>query len=95
MIKSVLIALLAALSLGCEAAVDANNATRAELESVGGLGPSISERILEERRKGSFKDWRDLISRVKGVGESNAARLSAEGLTVNGASYRAVAPANK
>lgn len=93
MIKSIVIGLLAAMSLACHAAVDVNQATRAELEAVKGLGPSISERILDERHKGAFKDWQDLIRRVKGVGESNAAKFSADGLTVNGAFYRAATPA--
>ena len=91
--KSIVIGLLAAIGLACQAAVDVNQATRAELEAVAGLGPAISERILDQRRKGAFKDWQDLIRRVKGVGESNAAKFSAEGLTVNGAPYRAATPA--
>ena len=93
MIKRIVIALLATLSVACHAAVDANQATRAELEAVKGLGPAISSNILDERRKGAFKDWQDLIRRVNGVGASNAAKFSADGLTVNGAPYRAAPPA--
>jgi competence protein ComEA len=96
MIKSMLAGLLAAFASSCfAAAVDANKATRAELESVKGIGPSISESILDERRKGAFKDWQDMIARVKGVSENNAARFSAEGLTVNGELYRGATPAAK
>jgi len=69
--------------------VDANRATQAELEMVKGIGPTISMQILEERRKGAFKDWADLIARVKGVGAGSAAKFSADGLTVNGAPYPA------
>ena len=96
MIKRLLAGLLTAFALSClAAAVDANSATRAELESVHGIGPSICERILEERRNGAFKDWQDMIDRVKGVSQNNAAKFSAEGLTVNGQSYRGAALAAK
>jgi competence protein ComEA len=73
--------------------VDVNQATQAQLESVSGIGPSIAGNILDERRKGAFKDWQDMIDRVKGVRERSAAKFSTEGLTVNGASYRDAAPA--
>jgi competence protein ComEA len=74
------------------AAVDANKATQAELEAVKGVGPAISAKILDERKKGDFKSWQEVLARVKGVGETNAAEFSAEGLTVNGAAFTA-APA--
>ena len=83
--------LLVLLSLCCAAlayaAVDVNQASEAELDGIKGIGPSISGKILDERKKGAYKDWPDLIERVKGVGEGNAAKFSAEGLTVNGGSY--------
>jgi len=86
--------LVAALATVCHAAsVDANTATQAELESVGAIGPSIAQAILDGRRNGAFKDWQELIDRVKGIGPHNAARLSAEGLTVNGGSYHGATPA--
>ncbi len=66
------------------AAVDVNNANRAELEAVSGIGPSLAQRMLDERRKRSFTDWADLIARVNGLGAVNAAKLSAAGLTVGG-----------
>jgi competence protein ComEA len=67
------------------AAADVNTATRAELEAVSGVGPGIAETILDERKKGAFKDWGDFVRRVKGVNQRRAARLSAAGLTVSGA----------
>jgi competence protein ComEA len=73
------------------AAVDVNQASQAELESITGLGPATASLIVDERRKGPFKSWADLIGRVKGVGKHSAAKLSAEGMTVNGASYQAAA----
>jgi competence protein ComEA len=78
-------------ALAC-AAVDVNQATPAELDSVNGIGPGIAARILEERKKASFKDWADLEKRVPGIKDKRAVRLSDAGLTVNGASYGAPAP---
>jgi competence protein ComEA len=95
MLKKLLAALLALCAAAAFAAVDVNKADQAALESVKGIGPAISGKILEERKKGSFKDWNDLIERVKGVGEGNAAKFSADGLTVNGASFGGAAPAKK
>lgn len=69
------------------AGVDVNQASAAELDGIKGIGPGVSSRILDERGKGNFKDWADLIARVKGIGTGNAVRLSSEGLTVGGASF--------
>ena len=74
------------------AAVDVNKGTEADLDGVKGVGPSMSKRILEARKEGEFKDWPDLMQRVKGVKEKKAAKLSAEGLTVNGKSFGGAAP---
>jgi competence protein ComEA len=95
MFKKILAALLALIAAAAFAAVDVNKADQAALESVKGIGPAISSKILDERKKGSFKDWGDLIERVKGVGEGNAARFSADGLTVNGASFSGAPAATK
>ena len=65
---------------------------QAELEAVKGIGPSMATRILDARKASPFKDWTDLADRVKGVGPGNAAKFSAEGMTVAGAPYTA-APA--
>lgn len=85
--------LLATAALASPAhAADANKATQAELEAVKGIGPAMAERILEERKKAPFKNWADMIDRVKGLGEGNAARYSEAGLTV-GADKFTAAPA--
>ncbi|MBS0434391.1 MAG: helix-hairpin-helix domain-containing protein [Proteobacteria bacterium] len=84
----------AALSLACAAAfaaTDVNKANQAELEAVKGIGPSMATRILEARKSGSFNNWADLQGRVKGVGDGNARKFSADGLTVNGQAYTAAA----
>lgn len=93
MFKRLLAAVLACLAMSAFAAVDANKASAADLDSVKGIGPAISARIVEERNKAPFKSWEDFIERVKGVGEGNAAKFSAAGLTVGGASFKGVAPA--
>ena len=64
--------------------LELNTATRAQLESLQGIGPSLAEQILLARRKGPFTDWNDLRRRVRGVGPKLATRLSAQGLVVNG-----------
>lgn len=88
-ILAVLVMMYAAVSF---AAVDVNKATAAELDGIKGIGPAISAKILDEKKKGgNFKDWDDLVKRVNGVGEANAAKFSAEGLTVGGASFKGVA----
>jgi len=70
------------------AAVDVNKATAAELDGVKGIGPAISAKIVDERKKGNFKDWNDFVTRVNGIGEKSAANLSTNGLTVGGAAYK-------
>jgi len=87
MLKAVCALVLAFATAAAFAVVDANKATQAELESVKGIGPAVSQRILDERRKREFSDWADFIARVKGVGEAGAKRYSDGGLVVNGAAY--------
>jgi competence protein ComEA len=77
------------------AAVDVNTATSAELDAIKGIGPVKSALIISERKKAPFKDWNDFVTRVKGVGTDSAAKFSADGLTVNGTSYKAGAKADK
>jgi competence protein ComEA len=100
MFKKLLATMLALFAAAAFAAVDANKATQAELESIKGIGPAIAGKILDERKKSSFKDWQDMVDRVSGIGENNAAKFSSEGLTVNGAAFagapaKAAAPAAK
>lgn len=78
-------------AVACFAAVDVNKAGAADLDSIKGIGPAMSGKILDARKKGEFKDWTDLIDRVSGVGAGNAAKFSKEGLTVNGTLYKASA----
>ena len=68
-------------------ATEINQATEAELDSVKGLGPASTARILQAREQAPFKDWADFLRRVKGFKATTAARLSEAGLTVNGAAF--------
>lgn len=89
-IVSTCILVYALLGLGAAAAfaaeagpIELNRASVAELDGLKGIGPALSRRILEARDQGPFQDWNDFLGRVTGVGPRSAARLSAEGLTVN------------
>jgi competence protein ComEA len=94
--KSLLGALAALCAAGAFAGVELNKADQAALESVQGLGPALSGKLLEERKKGPYKSWEDVIERVRGVGPASAARLSTAGLTVNDSPYAgAKAPSAK
>ena len=95
MLKKLLALVLALFATLAMAAVDVNKATEAQLDGVKGIGPVTSKLIMAERKKGEFKSWEDFIERVKGVGEGRAEKLSAEGLTVNGATYKAAATTKK
>lgn len=94
MLKKIAAALAAmAFAMVSFAAVDANKGSVADLDGLKGVGPAMSKRIVDARKQSEFKDWPDLMSRVKGVKGKTAAKLSAEGLTVNGASFKDGAPA--
>jgi competence protein ComEA len=91
-----LFAFIAAMSLvAAFAAVDVNKGTEVQLDSIKGIGPATSALIMAERKKAEFKNWDDLISRVKGLGDKTAAKLSEGGLTVGGTSYKPSAAAPK
>lgn len=83
--------LLGLASLTAFAAIDVNKASEADLDSVKGIGPGTSSKILEMRKTAPFKNWGDFMTRVSGIGEKRAAKLSAEGLTVNGESFKPTA----
>jgi competence protein ComEA len=73
-------------------AVEINQASLTEVEAVTGIGTALAERIDEARRSGGFRDWPDLIARVRGLGPASAARLSAAGLRVDGRPYEPLRP---
>lgn len=75
------------------AAVDVNKASQAELETVKGIGPAMSTKILNARKGGDFKNWDDLMQRVSGMGPGNARRMSQAGLRVGSSPFQAHATA--
>ncbi|MBS0450276.1 MAG: helix-hairpin-helix domain-containing protein [Proteobacteria bacterium] len=94
MLKKLLAGLAMLAAASAFAAVDANKATPADLDGIKGVGPAMSQRIVDARKQGEFKSWDDFMARVKGVKEKKAEKLSSEGLTVNGQSFKsAAAPA--
>ena len=91
MFKKIMVSLLALCAAVSFAAVDINKATVADLDSIKGIGPATSAKMLDERKASPFKDWADLIQRVPGIGDKRATKLSAQGLTVNGDAFKPVA----
>lgn len=91
MLKKMLAVLAMLCAAAAFAAVDVNTARASDLDGIKGIGPAMSKRILDERKKGKFGDWPDLVARVKGLGDGSAAKLSAQGLTVNGDTFKAAA----
>lgn len=88
--KQRLIALLLSLSAVTTAfaAVDVNKASEADLDSIKGIGPGTSAKIIEQRKAAPFKSWGDLMTRVSGIGAKRASSLSEQGLTVNGEAFK-------
>ncbi len=70
--------------------LELNRASRAELESLPGLGPAMASQLLARREDAPYADWQDLARRVRGMGPKLREKLSAAGLRVNG---QAVEPA--
>ncbi len=54
-------------SMGSEDLININTASQKELESLSGIGPVYAGRIIEYRKKYSFKKIEDII-KVKGIG---------------------------
>jgi competence protein ComEA len=83
-VKAALGVLALWVSFSTAAAVEIDTANEAELDSVRGLGPSSTARILKAREAGPFADWQDVMRRVKGIKQATAQKLLHQELTVNG-----------
>jgi competence protein ComEA len=77
--------------------LELNDANRAQLEQLNGIGVSTAEVILQERAKAPFRDWIDLSQRVKGMSGKRLEQLQQQGVTVNGVpgTFTAGAPRKK
>lgn len=75
------------LCLSSVQALEVNLASEAELDSLRGIGPPFTRRLMDERERHAFQDWQDLMNRVAGMGPKVARSLSKQGLTVQGLSY--------
>lgn len=72
-------------------AVDVNTASARELAEVTGISPATAEAIVQERRRGGFSSWTDLVNRVVGLSSArNAVLASMGGLVVDGESLPGV-----
>jgi len=85
------VALLVPLTI---AALEINDASRAQLEQLDGVGVTMAEQMLAQRAKARFAGWDDLRKRVKGIGGMRVQQWQAQGVTVNGerGAFTAVAP---
>ncbi|MPT29566.1 MAG: helix-hairpin-helix domain-containing protein, partial [Achromobacter sp.] len=64
-------------------ALDVNQASAQQLESIRGIGPRTAEIIVGEReRGGKFDSFEDLAERVRGIGLKKAQALESAGLQV-------------
>lgn len=77
---------LAAFGSGAQT-VDIAQAREIDLDGLRGLGPATTRRILEERERQPFRDWKDLMKRTPGMGPKKASQLSEQGLRVQGQTY--------
>jgi competence protein ComEA len=68
-------------------ALEINQANEAELDSIKGMGPAMTRKVLVARADKPFSNWKDLMSRVAGIGKAKAQQFSAQGLVVNGQSF--------
>ena len=94
MIAKTAAVLVAGLFAGLSwAQIELNKASEIDLDSLKGVGPSLTRQVLDERQKGAFADWLDVMQRIKGIGPKKAASLSAQGLRVQGQLYAPSAPA--
>ena len=78
--------LVGALACACLSALalEINQANEAELDSIKGLGPAMTRKVLTARADKPFMNWKDLMSRVAGIGPAKAQQFSDQGVLVNG-----------
>ena len=68
-------------------ALEINQANEAELDSIKGMGPAMTRKVLNARAEKPFINWKDLMSRVTGIGKNKAQQFSDQGVLVNGLAF--------
>ena len=68
-------------------ALEINQANEAELDSIKGMGPAMTRKVLAARADKPFTNWKDLMARVAGIGKAKAQQFSVQGVVVNGQSF--------
>jgi competence protein ComEA len=83
------------LLLFTASALEINDASRAQLEQLNGVGVTMADQMLAERAKAPFAGWDDLRKRVKGIAGKRMQEWQSQGVMVNGerGTGTAVAPA--
>lgn len=70
-------------------ALDVNEASLAELQTIKGVGPRTAQIIIQERqRAGLFESLQDLSERVRGIGMKRLQSMQQAGLTVGSSSSK-------
>ena len=68
-------------------ALEINQAKEAELDSIKGMGPAMTRKVLAARTEKLFMNWKDFMTRVAGIGKAKAQQFSDQGVLVNGQSF--------
>jgi len=86
LLKDWLVGILACACLSVSA-LEINQANEAELDSIKGMGPAMTRKVLIARAEKPFTNWKDLMFRVSGIGKAKAQQFSDQGVVVNGQSF--------
>ena len=86
LLKDWLVGILACACLSVSA-LEINQANEAELDSIKGMGPAMTRKLLIARDEKPFTNWKDLMLRVSGIGKAKAQQFSDQGVVVNGQSF--------
>ena len=81
-------------SSASQAQVDIHGSTEALHDGIRSVGPATTQRTLQKRKRQPFKDWEDLVARVRRIGAVSAARYFDQGFTVIGQPYARSHPAS-
>lgn len=71
-------------------ALDLNQATRAQLRAIKGVGDKLADRILAARAHGRFVSMEDVAARVAGVGPKKLKKLREQGVRAGSLAGRSV-----